>query len=142
MSLSLHTMSHPSNKKPRVRRGRGDAAAGSYSGRGIKGQKARSGVSGLREMALRRSIQQFPKNRGFKPRTNKPEAVTIGEINNAFAEGSKVNPTTLKSKGLIKKADRVKILNKGILLKKISVIHCSVTAGATAAIEKVGGTVA
>ncbi len=143
MAISLHTIAHPSHKKPRVRRGRGDASAGSYSGRGMKGQSSRSGSGGMKEHALRRFIQQIPKLRGFKSFKAKPEVVSITEIERVFENGARVSPQTLKKAGLIEYAQsRVKILGSGTLTKKFSFVDCELTAGARARIEAAGGTIA
>lgn len=142
MPLSLHSLSHLSQKKPRVRRGRGDASAGSYSGRGIKGQKARSGVSGSKERALRRYIQQIPKLRGFKSFKKKPDVVSLSRINALFNENDVISPKTLYAKHLIEgSANEVKIVHWGTLNKKLSFRECRISKGAHIAITNAGGTV-
>lgn len=143
MAISLHTIAHPSNKKPRVRKGRGDAAAGSYSGRGMKGQRSRSGTSGFKERALRRFIQQIPKLRGFKSFKIRPETVDFQDLARLFENGAHISPKTLHKAGLISSVQVVvKILGTGTLAKKFTVSECQVTAGARARIEAAGGTIA
>ncbi len=143
MTLTLHTITHPTHRKPRVRRGRGDASAGSYSGRGMKGQKARSGTSGFKERSLRRFIQQIPKTRGFKSITPKPTIVTLGIINSVFNDGAHITPRSLKAHGLLSAAHiPVKILNKGELSKKYSFADCRFSAGARSVVLAKGGTIA
>ena len=68
MSLALHTIKPFSGSKKKVKRvGRGLGSRGTYSGRGQKGQKARSGgKKGLKLMGIRRLLLSTPKIRpGF-----------------------------------------------------------------------------
>jgi large subunit ribosomal protein L15 len=54
MSLSLHTIKPKQANKKKKRVGRGDGSGrGTYCGRGLKGQKSRSGVSGLKKLGLK-----------------------------------------------------------------------------------------
>ncbi len=141
MSLSLNTLTKK-GKNAKPRRGRGNASgAGTYSGRGMKGQKSRSGSSGLKEMALRRVVQRIPKKRGFKPVRTKPEGVTLATIEKHFEENAIITPKVLRKAGYIK-TPQVRIINTGTLKKKFSFKSCNVTEGARAAIEAAGGTIA
>ncbi len=141
MSISLNTLSSK-GKKSKPRLGRGNASgSGTYSGRGIKGQKARSGSSGLKEMALRRVVQRIPKKRGFKAVRTKPDAVTVASLEKNFEVGAIITPKILRKKGLTKTL-QVRIINTGVLKKKFSFKSCNVTAGARAAIEAAGGNIA
>lgn len=121
MTLSLHTIK-PSKgaMKKRKRVGRGDASGhGSYSTRGIKGQKSRSGVSGLKRLGLKMTLMRIPKKRGFKSLYSKDQVVNLSDINGNFKDGEIVNPRSLAKKGLIDniKAE-VKILGNGELTAK------------------------
>ena len=141
MSIALNTLSKKSKKaKPRLGRGN-SSGSGTYSGRGMKGQKSRSGSSGLKEMALRRVVQRIPKKRGFTPVRTKPDGVTLATIDKKFETGTIITPKVLRKQGLIK-TRQVRIVNTGPLKKKLSFKSCNVTEGARAAIEAVGGTVA
>lgn len=141
MSISMNTLVS-TGKSAKPRKGRGKASgSGKYSGRGIKGQKARSGTSGLKEMALRRAIQRIPKKRGFKPVRTKTESLTLATIQKNCDDGAIVTPKSLRKKGLIK-GQQVRIINTGKITKKLSFKSCNITPGAREAIEKVGGTVA
>lgn len=109
-------------KKPK-RIGRG-GKRGTYSGRGIKGQKARAGHK-IRP-AIRELILKMPKLRGvkFKPLSPKPLIVNLAQIEKTFQEGEIVSFESLKEKKLIKprkseKKVSVKILGKGQLSKKL-----------------------
>ncbi len=121
MPLSLHTIKPARGAtKRRKRVGRGNASGhGNYSGRGLKGQKARSGVSNLKRLGMRQMLLQTPKTRGFKSGKPKNQAVNLKAINKNFKEGESVNPKTLLKKGLIAKIKLpVKILGQGKLTVK------------------------
>lgn len=141
MPITLHTLkSFRKNKK--VRRGRGNATgSGTYSGRGVKGQKARSGSSGLKEMSLRRAVQRIPKKRGFKAVRAKTESVTLGTLDAIFENGSVITPKLIRHQGIIK-GNQVKIIRSGELTKKFSFKSCNITPGARDEIVKLGGTIA
>ncbi len=100
------------HKKKRV--GRGNASGhGTYSTRGLKGQKSRSGVSGLKRLGMRKQLLQTPKLRGFRSLQAKNQIVSVATINKHFKDGDTVNPATLFAKELIKDASGpVKILGK------------------------------
>ena len=130
-----------STKKPK-RKGRGTATGqGKTAGRGMNGQKSRSG-GGVRlgfeggQMPLYRRI---PK-RGF---TNiwrvEPEIVNVGDLNN-FDENTEITAEFLKENGLIKRTDRgVKVLGDGILEKKLTIKASKFSQSAIEKIEKAGG---
>ncbi len=116
--------------KDKKRVGRG-GKRGTYSGRGIKGQKARAGRK-IRPQ-IRDFIKKIPKKRGyrFKPLRTKPEIVNLKDLEKFFQDGEIVNPETLLEKGLIKrikgKIPRVKILGAGDLKKKLKIENCLVS---------------
>jgi len=143
MPLTLHTL-HPSkgSKKSKKRLGRGLASKGSYSGRGVKGQRARSGVSGLKLRGLRQNMLATPKVRGFKSPAPRLVVVNLSDLNTAFGDGAKVSPKLLLKKGLVQDISTgVKILAKGDLTVKLTVTDCKVSASAKVKIEAAGGTV-
>ena len=121
---------------------------GKTSGRGGKGQTARSGHKIYPQ--IRDAIKRIPKLRGrgkssFKSFAIKPIAVNLALLETHFEQGATVTPETLLASGIIsKKSGRtpeVKILGKGTLTKKLSISACFISAGAKAAVEKAGGTV-
>jgi len=124
----------------RVGRGIG-SGTGKTSGKGHKGQNARSG-GGVRpgfeggQMPLYRRL---PK-RGFKNIFAK-EYVTVNiEVLERFENGTEVTAETLKEAGIIsKKLDGVKLLGRGDLTKKLNVKVAGYTASAKEKIEKAGG---
>lgn len=114
---------------------------GSYSGRGIKGQKARSGGrSGLKALGMRKRLLQLPKNRGFKSQYSKDSTVNISSLNQ-FADGAIVDRRALTKAGLIDNKEAIKILGNGKLERKLIVIADGFSKSAQAAIEAAGGEV-
>jgi len=107
------------HKKKRI--GRGNASGhGTYSTRGLKGQKSRSGVSGLKRLGMRKQLLQTPKLRGFRSLQPKNQVVSVSAINHNFKDGETVNPEVLFAKDLIKRIDTsVKILGKEKLTVKL-----------------------
>ena len=144
MPLTLHTIQPAKGaRRGKKRIGRGLAKKGTYSGRGAKGQRSRSGgKSGLKLLGLRQIMLATPKLRGFKSGRPDAEVVNVGALSNAFAEGQTVNPQNLLEKGLISRVDKgVKILGNGTMAIKISIVGCQVSKTAQEKIEGAGGTV-
>lgn len=144
MALSLHTIKpNKGARKAAFVIGRGLGSVGTYSGRGAKGQRARSGGrSGLQLKGFRKQMMSMPKSRGFAAAGRKAEVVNLGTISRAFASGSKVTPDALLEKGLVPKVrDGVKILAQGGITIKVNIEGCTLSAKARAEVEKAGGTV-
>lgn len=120
--LSLHNIKRATGATSKRKRiGRGDASGhGTYSTKGIKGQKARSGVSNLKRLGMRRQLLQSPKLRGFKSLQAKNQIVSVSALNSNFKDGETVNPQTLYEKGLVKDLSAsIKILGKEKLTAKL-----------------------
>ncbi len=140
--MQLHQI-FPNNKQKDIKRvGRG-GKRGTYSGRGLKGQKSRSGANlrpGWRDL-----LKPIPKKRGFKFKSiySKPAIINIGVLNDKFKDGEVVSPVSLLAKKLIlkkgNKMPEVKILGTGGIKKKITIEGCLISAGAKSKIEKAGG---
>lgn len=134
---------HPNKNKKTVGRG---GTRGKTSGRGTKGQKARSGHS-IRP-ALRDAIKKLPKLRGYKNKAfrTKPEIVNLRELSIVATDGMIVNPISLVETGLVKmrggKVPAVKILALGEIKTKVTVTSCEFSAAVKAKIEAAGGTIA
>src|SRR3954447_25221508 len=126
-------------RKRRVARGIG-GKGGKTAGRGTKGQKARSNVPMGFEGGQLPLQQRVPKLKGF----NNPFRVEYGVINldaiEAF-EGTDVNPSSLRDKGLVHKHALIKVLGRGQLTRKVTVRVHAVSKTAEAAITAAGGTV-
>ncbi len=141
MSLYLHTIKPQKSKRQKTKRiGRG-GKRGTYSGRGIKGQRARSGgKSGLKRKGLRQLMERTHKLRGFKSIQSKPAVINLDKLNANFKDGEVVSPQSLVRKKLVSTAKNgVKILSKGKINTKINVSDCQLSAKARQAIEKAGG---
>jgi large subunit ribosomal protein L15 len=133
-------------KFKRVGRGIG-SGKGKTAGRGVKGQLARSGVSGIRwfeggQMPL---YMRLPK-RGFnKPNAEKFAEVNVGRIQAAIDAkkldaGKDIDAAALVAAGVIRRPlDGVRLLGSGELKSKIKITVVHASAGARAAIEKAGG---
>lgn len=140
---------NPGARKARMRIGRGiGSGKGKTGGRGVKGQKSRSGVAikGFEggQMPLYRRL---PK-RGFTNLFRKTYAVVnLGRLQSAIDAGkldtgSTIDTDALEKAGLVgKRLDGVRILAKGELKTKVSLSVHSASAKAVAAVEAVGGTV-
>ncbi|BEU88137.1 50S ribosomal protein L15 [Selenomonas sp. TAMA-11512] len=143
--MKLHELSPaPGSTKTRNRVGRGIGSGnGKTSGRGHKGQNARSG-GGVRpgfeggQMPLYRRL---PK-RGFKNIFAKVYAEVNVETLNRFEDGATVDPVALIEAGILKNVlDGIRILGKGELKKKLTVRANGFTKSAQEKIEAAGGTI-
>lgn len=144
MALSLHTIKPAKgSRKTGKRIGRGLSKGGSYSGRGVKGQRARSGGrAGLQKKGIRHIMLALKKNRGFKSQYEKSMVVNVGVIAQAFPDGAKVTVKALAEKGLIPSEGKyVKVLGDGSIGIKVIVEGCAVSASAKEKIEKAGGSI-
>lgn len=143
--LTLHNLKPAKgSKKKRKRVGRGNASGhGTYSTRGQKGQRSRSGGRNkLKIKGLKSLLQGIPKKRGFKSFYAKSAVVNVGDLEKYFTTGELINGRLLAEKGLIKTAkDGVKILAEGELTKKFKVRANSFSKGAEEKIKKAGGEV-
>lgn len=131
------------NKKKKIV-GRG-GKRGTYSGRGLKGQKSRAG----RKMRpqLRDIIKKIPKKRGYKFKSigEGAQIANLRVLDKKFKEGDFINPLKLLRAGLIeqkgKEKLKVKILAGGEITKKITISGCEVSESAKQKILKAGGEV-
>lgn len=144
MAIGMHNIkANRGARSTRKRVGRGLGSTGTYSGRGGKGQTARSGVSGLRRLGMKRIIMAQPKMRGFQSGKEKPAVVNVGVLDKYFSKSTLVNLANLKAAGLVPAhAKRAKILGNGEVGAALTIKDCQVSAAAQAKIEKAGGSVA
>jgi large subunit ribosomal protein L15 len=137
-------------RKARIRVGRGiGSGKGKTGGRGVKGQKSRSGVSGIRQyeggqMPL---YMRLPK-RGFnKPNRAQFVEVNVGRLQAAvdagkLDAGKKIDVEALVEAGVVRRAKGgVRLLGVGELKSKLDLVVAHASAGAKAAVEKAGGSV-
>lgn len=117
MSLSLHTITSKTKFKKKKRLGRGNGSGdGNYSGRGIKGQGARAGVTGLKMLGIKNLVKQTPKLRGDKSYRPNNQVIDFSVINKNFKDNEEITIEKLFKLKLIKRvSDPVKILNNGEL---------------------------
>jgi large subunit ribosomal protein L15 len=146
--MKLHELrDNPGATKKRMRVGRGPGSGkGKMGGRGIKGQKSRSGVAinGYEggQMPL---YQRLPK-RGFNKPNRKAFAVVNLGLIQKFIDAGKLNADetvtedALISSGLVRrKLDGVRVLAKGDVTSKLTIEVTGASKSAIAAVEKAGG---
>jgi large subunit ribosomal protein L15 len=145
MTITLNKLTNKGRGlKKRKIVGRGNASGhGTYSARGMKGQRSRSGGKrGLKLKGLRFTLLRLPKFKGIKSLQPENQVVRIFDLVKKFTDGDIVNAASLKEKGLIKRVGLpVKVLSAGDLNKKLTVQNCFVSAAAKEKIEKAGGKV-
>jgi len=140
--MQLHQLRPKHKLKKRKRVGRG-GKHGSYSGKGIKGQKSRSGARF--QPIIRQIIKRYPKLRGYKFKGFKSKEVVlnIGILEKKFESGEKVSPQTLIEKKIIRKIKgripKVKILGEGDIKKTLFIEGLKFSKSAKEKIEKAGG---
>ncbi|MEW9676506.1 50S ribosomal protein L15 [Lentibacillus sp. L22] len=141
--MKLHELkASEGTRKNRNRVGRGMSSGnGKTSGRGHKGQKARSG-GGTRlgfeggQMPL---FQSLPK-RGFTNINRKDFAIVNLDALNRFADGTEVTPELLLEEGVVSRVKSgIKVLGNGAIEKKLTVKAHKFSASAKEAIEAAGG---
>ena len=152
--LNLSNLQPAAKRRDRKRIGRGlGSGKGRYSGRGIKGQKSRSGSAKMRpgfEGGQMPIYMRVGKQRGATSKDALPIGpfrtstvpVNVGALDR-FDDGAEVTPESLVERGLLKntKTD-VKLLGGGELNKKLTIRVHAISATAREKVEKAGGTVA
>ena len=133
----------PGSKKSRKRVGRGDGSGhGTYSGRGCKGQKSRSGYR-MRpgfEGGQLPLIKRLPRKRGFVNIYRTVYSVININKLNIFEPGSEVTPERLVAAGMVKSLRHpIKILAEGDINHPLLVKANKFSAAAKAKIEAAGG---
>ena len=152
--LNLSNLKPAQARKDRKRIGRGlGSGKGRYSGRGIKGQKSRSGSHAMPagfeggQMPIDMRIGKLRGNTSadampIGPFRTYNQPVNVGSLDERFDAGADVTLEALKEAGLISKLSLdVKILGEGELTKKLSVTAHSFSKSAVEKIEAAGGSV-
>jgi len=140
--MQLHQLKPSIKQKKKKRIGRG-GKRGTYSGRGVKGQKARAGRKLM--PSIREIIKRYPKLRGYKEKAREESlsVVNIDVLDKRFKSGEVVSPDTLIKKRIINKikgkVPKVKILGKGEISKDVIIDSCKVSKSAEEKIKKAGG---
>jgi large subunit ribosomal protein L15 len=144
MTISLHNLKpNPGANKRKKRIGRGMGSGhGQTAGKGVKGQKARTGHHGARigfeggQMPMQRRL---PK-RGFKnPFRREAFAINVGALSERFPEGV-VDVQAMKDAGMVPRtAPIVKVLGEGDVSKKLTVKAHAFSESAKLKLEQAGG---
>jgi len=142
--MQLHELQpkHKSKKSKRIGRG---GKRGTYSGRGMKGQKSRAG--GRFKPIIRELIKRYPKLKGyrrkFKIQSSNFKIINLAILEKKFIAGDKINPEILLEKKIISKIKgripKVKILGRGEIIKALNFENCQISKSAKEKIEKAGG---
>jgi large subunit ribosomal protein L15 len=152
--LTLSNLKPAQKRRPRKRVGRGlGSGKGRYSGRGIKGQKSRSGSHTMRagfEGGQMPIYMRLPKQRGstskdampIGPHRTSTVPVNLRDLERVFDDGAEATLEAMVEKGLIKNTRTdVKVLGQGELTKKLVVTAHAFSATAREKIEGAGGSV-
>lgn len=139
--MQLHNIL-PKTKPKRKRYIGHGGKKGTYSGKGTKGQRSRTGAR-IRPQ-IQDLIKRLPKMRGYDRisfRAKKETAtININNLQNHFQSGEVVNRENLLAKGLISaRIKRLKILNKGKITKALTIEKIPASKAAIEAIIKAGG---
>jgi len=150
--LTLSNLKPAQKRRARKRIGRGmGSGKGRYSGRGIKGQKSRSGSHTMRpgfEGGQMPIYMRLPKQRGphskdampMGPHRTHTVPVNLRDLERVFDDGAEATLEAMVEKGLIKNTRTdVKVLGQGELTKKLAVTAHSFSASAREKIEQAGG---
>jgi len=149
LNLSNLKPAQPRKNRKRVGRGQG-SGKGRYSGRGLKGQKSRSGSRKMRpgfEGGQNPIYMRLGKQRGGSadampvgPHRTATQAVNVATLEERFDTGADVTIESLVEKGLIKNTRiDVKLLGQGDLKKKLSITVHAASASAREKVEAAGG---
>ena len=147
MPLRLHDLKpNPGSRKRRKRVGRGNASGkGTYSGRGLKGQRSRSGrdYNAVFEGGAMSMMRTQPRRRGFKNRNRvEYQPINVVELDRRFEPGAQVDAAALAAARLLRRASQpFKILAGGPIERALHVRAERVSAAARAKIEAAGGSV-
>ena len=144
---NLNTTTQVKIKKIRVGRGIG-SGKGKTSGRGVKGQKSRSGVAIKSFEGGQMPLYRRLPKRGFNPiKKEKTGKINLGKIQYFIKKNSinikeKVNLELLKKLKLIKKnSQKLKILGSGEIKDKVNVEADLASKSAIEKLEKIGGSI-
>jgi large subunit ribosomal protein L15 len=152
--LNLHSLTPAQPRRARKRIGRGlGSGKGRYSGRGLKGQKSRSGSHKMPagfeggQMPIDMRLGKLRGNTSadampIGPFRTYSQPVNLRDLEERFDAGAEVTPETLKERRLIRKVSvDVKVLGVGELTKALSVSAHGFSKTAKEKIEAAGGTV-
>lgn len=141
--MQIHQLQRKTKLKKRKRIGRG-GKRGTYSGRGVKGQRSRAGRH--LQPLVRILIKRYHKLRGYKfnPVREKFIALKLSLINKHFSDGDKITQQVLRDKKLINQNEKAKIVGDSREIefnKKLHIIDVPVSSKVKELIKSKGGTV-
>jgi large subunit ribosomal protein L15 len=142
--MQINTLKLKTPRKKRRTIGRG-GKKGTYSGKGNKGQKARSGakVDPLFEGGRSTLIDHMKKKKGFKSLSAKTAIVDIAKLEKSFKDNDAVTTDSLLKAGLIRKIQtvaKVKVIGNSAIKKKLTIAKgILISASAKKSIEAAGG---
>ncbi len=133
--------------KPKIRVGRGiGSGKGKTSGRGVKGQKSRSGVAIKSFEGGQMPLYRRLPKRGFNPISKNEVAILNLEKIQSFIDKKNINPSDILNSQLLKKlklinknSKKLKILGTGEIKEKINIEADLVSKSALRKLEKIGG---
>ena len=150
--LTLSNLKPAQKRRARKRVGRGlGSGKGRYSGRGLKGQKSRSGSHKMRPgfeggqnpLYMRLGKQRGPYSKDampMGPHRTSTQPVNVAALEERFDAGAEVTPESLVEKGLLRNTRvDVKLLGQGDLTKKLSITVHAASASAREKVEAAGG---
>ncbi|MDD3292948.1 MAG: 50S ribosomal protein L15 [Candidatus Pacebacteria bacterium] len=140
--MQIHELKPKNKPQEKKRVGRG-GKKGTYSGKGVKGQKSRAGAKF--KPLIRGWIKRYPKLRGYRFNVRSENAiVNIETLEKKFNSGDTISPEILVKAKIISRASGskiplVKILSRGELTKQLTIQGCKVSTKAKEKIEKAQG---
>tara|TARA_Y100000996_G_C22419571_1_gene600827 strand:- start:337 stop:801 length:465 start_codon:yes stop_codon:yes gene_type:complete len=144
--MKLNSLVKTNQSKIRVGRGIG-SGKGKTSGRGVKGQKSRSGVAIKSFEGGQMPLYRRLPKRGFKKPKKNIAIINIEDIE-VYIKNKKINPKDeinikylIEKKLIKKKYDKLKVLGNGDIKEKLKISANFISKSANEKIEKVGGTV-
>ncbi len=147
MMISLNNRAKSNKKKIRVGRGIG-SGKGKTSGRGVKGQKSRSGVSIKSFEGGQMPLYRRLPKRGFNPIEKKSIAILNLDKIQAFIDKKNIKTSETLNSNLLKKlrlinkrSSKLKILGSGVIKDKINIEADLASKSAVSKLEKIGGSI-
>ncbi len=145
--ISLNNRIKINKKKIRVGRGIG-SGKGKTSGRGVKGQKSRSGVSIKSFEGGQMPLYRRLPKRGFNPIEKKNVAILNWDKIQSFIDKKSVKTSEILNSNLLKKlklinkrSSKLKILGSGVIKDKINIEADLASKSAVNKLEKIGGSI-
>ena len=141
--MQIHEIQKTQTQRKAKRIGRG-GKRGTYSGRGMKGQKSRAGARF--QPRVREILKRYPKLRGHRRKEGvKMASLNVAVLEKHFKSGEVISPNILAKKNLLgtmgKRNRKIKILGGGEITKSFKIEGCAVSVSAKEKIEKAGGTI-